>query len=292
MTRNRIHALVTLSTFICLFVCDKAIGGRKIPDDNLGYPVHIILPTGNSGSGFFVNTDNASYLVTASHIFFDKKTNRLISDTGECRSYGKDPNDQGRLILSLNLKTLLSSRNLLYHSSHDVTVLKIGVRSNVDNTVRTNLTPGIKLISVPKSGMVGVGLKGIKKYDAVLTANEIIIFGYPSSIGLKQIPQIDYEKPLLRVGIIAGKNNTKRTIIIDCPVYHGNSGGPVLEIEEDGLEKHFNAIGVVTEFIPAAEYWKNETNNYANLTLTNSGYAVVEPMDYVLELINSIETVK
>jgi hypothetical protein len=51
----------------------------------------------------------------------------------------------------------------------------------------------------------------------------------PASIGFEQAPQIDYNTRLLRKGIIAGTNGANKTIVLDCMVFHGNGGGPVLE---------------------------------------------------------------
>jgi hypothetical protein len=112
------------------------------------------------------------------------------------------------------------------------------------------------------SGIVGVPQDLIKRFDDVLVSNRVLIFGYPSSIGLrhggppgqratmdtiKDLAQLDYARPLLRSGIVAGKNQARRTLVIDCPSYWGNSGGPVLEIEQaDALTWNFRVMGVVT----------------------------------------------
>jgi hypothetical protein len=78
---------------------------------------------------------------------------------------------------------------------------------------------------------------------------------------------------------VAGKNQITRTIIIDCPVYPGNSGGPVIEVESQGPISVYKAIGVVTQFVPGT-VWGNTVN---------SGYAVVVPMDRVLETVERLE---
>jgi hypothetical protein len=79
--------------------------------------------------------------------------------------------------------------------------------------------------------------------------------------------------------LIAGQDAQKHSIIIDGPVYRGNSGGPVFEIELDGPQHHFWLIGILTEFIPLAE----RTDDFG--IQFNSGYSVAKPMDFVLELI-------
>jgi hypothetical protein len=40
--------------------------------------------------------------------------------------------------------------------------------------------------------------EGMKKFDEILLGNDVYVFGYPSSIGLRKQPQIDYQKPLIR----------------------------------------------------------------------------------------------
>lgn len=118
-----------------------------------------------------------------------------------------------------------------------------------------------------------------------MVANEVFIFGYPVSLGLKNIPQIDFTKPLLRKGIVAGKNDTLRTLVLDCPVYWGNSGGPVLEVETVGVAtKRFTIVGVVSAFVPLVETWRNETQGYQNIDVSNSGYSVASPLDPVMAL--------
>jgi hypothetical protein len=115
----------------------------------------------------------------------------------------------------------------------------------------------------------------------------LILFGYPTSLGFPQKPQFDSHRPLLRKGIVAGKNLQTRSIILDCPAYQGNSGGPVIQIEMDDknfLMTHFNIIGVVSQFIPFTDIWLNIRERYSNMTMLNSGYSIATPMDVVLEI--------
>ena len=108
-----------------------------------------------------------------------------------------------------------------------------------------------------------------------------MLFGYPSSVGLPQIRQIDYDRPLLRMGIVAGKNEAEQTIIIDSPIHAGNSGGPVLQVEQDATGRHFSVIGVVTQWIPAVLKGTN--------TVTHSGYSVVASIDPIVRLVSDLD---
>ncbi len=115
--------------------------------------------------------------------------------------------------------------------------------------------------------------------------DDIYVFGYPSSIGLQQAPQIDYNSPLIRRGIIAGLHDATSTIVLDCMTFHGNSGGPVLEVTRQGLVTNFRIIGVISQYVPVLETWVNVSQSYPNSQLYNSGYSIAEPIDPVLELV-------
>jgi hypothetical protein len=128
----------------------------------------------------------------------------------------------------------------------------------------------------------------LQGYDDVLPGNDVYVYGYPVSIGMESMPQFDSHQPLLRKGVVAGKYESRHTIIIDCPVYGGNSGGPVVQAWPYGVGgTKFKVMGIVTEFVPFDESRVNPVP--AGALATNSGYAVVEPADRILELLNDRE---
>ena len=125
----------------------------------------------------------------------------------------------------------------------------------------------------------------IKRFAEVLVSNGVFILGYPSSLSFPEDPQIEFKKPLLRKGIIAGINSTRKTIILDCPVYFGNSGGMAIEVEQVAMgQMKYRTIGVVSQFIPFIERLKSQQLGYTNLSFENSGYSVVVPMDVIFDL--------
>jgi hypothetical protein len=100
------------------------------------------------------------------------------------------------------------------------------------------------------------------------------------------MPQIDPFKPLLRKGIVAGINDSRGVLILDCPSYHGNSGAPVITKEIQGLNVIFNLIGIQTEVVPFVEKLEQNTlSGSTTMTPGNSGYSVAEPMDAILDLV-------
>ena len=290
--RSKLAPLLVATLALTMVVMETR-GQRKIPDDNLAYPVLITLQNGTTGSGFYLNATSAIYFVTAKHVLFHTSgpsADQLLAESADLLSYPKDPKDQNRISLHLDLKTLETANLIHPHKSSDVAIVKVFTITKREGAeFKVTTVPGVQMVSAAPSGLVGVGLDSVKKYDEVLIANDILVFGYPTSLGLKNIPQLDYSRPLLRTGIIAGKNDSLRSLILDCPIYPGNSGGPVLEIDDEGLQRHFKVVGIITQFVPVAEQWLNTTHGYTNTSIGNSGYAVAVPMDFVLDLIADFE---
>lgn len=266
---------------------------RAIPDDNLAYPVLVMMNEKSVGSGFYINTGKSTYFVTARHVIFKQTKTKegqkrlvLRSEKILLLSYAKDLESSGLNEILLQLDVLNKKKNVKYHKKADVAVIWIGRMIGENGKQIVELFAGVK--KRRGKGIVGVHINNIKKFEDVLTGNDIFVFGYPSSLGMEKIPQIDYARPLLRKGIIAGKNRKLKTIILDAPIYRGNSGGPVLEVVRvSPLEYRFPVIGVVTQFIPYAEEWRNIKHGYSNIQISNSGYSVVVPMDTVLELLEN-----
>lgn len=108
--------------------------------------------------------------------------------------------------------------------------------------------------------------------------------GYPTSLGMRRDVYFDGSKPLLRKGIIAGKNTKNNSFIIDCPAYFGNSGGPIVEYGEDEL---YRVIGIVSMYIPFETKWYSNRDRIENIELSNSGYTVCLPIDLVFKIIDN-----
>jgi hypothetical protein len=180
-------------------------------------------------------------------------------------SYLKNPKEKEQNILQIDLETLNKNGNVKAHKNHDVVVVYIGNTSVSNGNVTTSIVSGIVIRHLTSSGILIQKIEFTKKFDEVLTANDVYVFGYPGSIGLSNYLQIDYQKPRIRRGIVAGTDDQKKTIILDCFIFPGNSGGPVLQEEWTGIgTKSFWTIGVVSEFIPIMETWLNERFKYRN----------------------------
>jgi len=262
-----------------LTLASSARAQRAIPDEFLAQPLALVLPDRSAGTGFFVNGARGQYLVTAKHVLYAQgQPQASVNVTG----YGVDQKDSTPFQMVVDLNDLARRGLVIADKSDDIALVMVGV---VDKDTPPGLwkrLPGGTLVSVPRLPVPGVSPQLIKRFDEVLISNDVLIFGYPTSLGLA--PQLDHARPLLRSGIVAGKNEQNKTIIIDCPAYRGNSGGPVVQIQtyadRRGLLRVFTFIGVVTQFVPAA---------VVGNTLINSGYTVVVPMDRVLETVERLE---
>ncbi len=267
--------------------------GRYLPDDNLCYPVLITIGD-RSGSGFFVNHQSGSlFLVTARHVLFNKNVQdesyELIGDKANLTVYGKDLSINTPSVFELDLVLLYSSKKLIKHDNADIAIIKIAELSPASGEggrVATFIQGVIQKINSGNS-LVGVASDSIKKFSDILISNQAMILGYPNSLGNIQSGQIDYSRPLLRVGIVAGRNDTTMTVILDCPAYGGNSGGMAMEIEEVGLgQKKVWVIGIVAEFVPFFEQLVSKQYGTTNTNIENSGYSIVVPIDFALELMD------
>lgn len=264
---------------------------RYIPDDNLSYPVLINLGNGSSGSGFYLREENKLYLVTARHVFFnhskDSKSFQLIAEKAKLISYPKDLSIKDPIIAELDLEK--SNRNNLIKFTPEIDIVLIEI-ANLELVKNTNMfaiknVESFEIVKKSHSPIVWVSKELFKSYNDVMVSNEVIIFGYPNSLGRGD--QIDPMRPLLRKGIVAGKNEKKKTIIADCPVYYGNSGGLVVEIEQmPNSQRKIHSIGIVSEFVPFDEKLISLQHKTVNINVENSGYSVIVPIDTILSLIN------
>lgn len=288
--------IIFLAFFVINIVPTLSFAKRAIPSNNLAYPVliNILGKNPSTATAFYLRNDKYLYLVTAKHVLFtEPPESRLRGTKAICLSYPEDISVKNPILIMIDVNSC-NDRNLIkYHQKHDAAIIQIGliVKKSDDSSFSIEFNKGV---TQPKGkispNIVVAYVENIKSFKDVLISNDIFIFGYPISIGIKKSPQFEYQRPLLRKGIIAGKNIKKETIIIDCPAYYGNSGGPVIEVDRISLtESRYLLIGILSQFIPYTETWENKSNRLTHLELTNSGYSVVTPIDKVLELISQYE---
>lgn len=242
-----------------------------------------------SGSGVVVADTNAVYLISARHVLID--VNKLgefslIANQASIYSYKKDAFAGSRDSFKLNLNYLTQNGDLIFDPKNDVVILRLAkVTSHKMGSagflsVTEKYSPGI--IKLSNASLPGIYIDFLVSMDEVNPGDDAFMFGYPQSLKVGTF-DYDYERPLLRKGIVAGIDKNLQTIIVDCPSYQGNSGGPVFEF--GFRHEKISLIGIVSRSVLLVERMTNQYYQYDNINVTNSGYTVVIPMQIVKNLI-------
>ena len=207
----------------------QASGQKVLVDIFIPGTVLIKYNSGGSASGIIVGDSSYLYLVTARHCFFNEANKKLtlVDSLAFLVYYVNDPFGGKSDTLFVNLSNALRQKDLLFDPANDIAVLtlaKITGYTNSDNQIFEYTSSTTKL---SKFAPDGVSLKLCLDFKNVDVGDDCTIIGYPSSLQINSVNDYDFQRPLLRKGAIAGKDKTKGTIIVDCPSYKGNSGGPV-----------------------------------------------------------------
>lgn len=263
-----------------LFMMNINIPAQPLPKFLTSLPV--LIENKARGTGFFIQDSTYFYLVSAKHVVFNPKNGKLYANEMKLTCYGKDPVKGDKIGFNIDLIMADSLGLIITQPNDDVLIIRMGTVNNLGSEkFRINYYSAIqKLTESTNINTFPIGY--FTKYEDVNVGDEIYLFGYPTSLGLKKSKQFDYARPLLRKGIIAGKYEPRKTLILDCPSYPGNSGGPILAVKDIVFRLEYYLIGLVVEFIP---YEKIKTDQQVADT-TNSGYSVAVSSDKILELLS------
>lgn len=275
---------------ILLFIWNTRVVSQLITiNDNL--PTTAVLlqfKNGSMGTGIFISDSKFVYLITARHVLIESnaKEYSLIDDTLNVISYRSDAYFDSQDTLVLYLNNLILKKQIAFDSKYDMAVIRIGSRNS--DSVTHNYFEGV--FRKNRSTRINpITLSEMATFDETKLGSEVYLIGYPKSLQLLSSYDFDFNRPLLRKGILAGKDVKYSNLIIDCPTYKGNSGGPVFQIVNIKGELKLVLIGLVSRLIALGEYWENKYYGNSNLNIINSGYTVVVPIDFALSLINKFK---
>lgn len=279
MTKFCIIILITLFSF-------QASAQKRLIDIFVPGTVLIKYNSGGSASGVIAGDSSYMYLVTARHCFFNESNNKLsLIDSLAFLIYYVDDAFGGKSdTLLVNLSTALRQRDLLFDPVNDIAILTITKIAGYTTTGNQMFKYTSSTTKLSKHAPGGVSLDLCLGFDKVDVGDDCTIIGYPSSLQINSINDYDFQRPLLRKGAIAGKDKTKGTIIVDCPSYQGNSGGPVFATSVYN-KSNLGLIGIVSRSILHVE--KLESSYYKttlSVNLANSGYTVVVPIEFAKNL--------
>jgi len=228
------------------------------------------------GSGVvFENYDGKVYIITANHVLDDfPQTNKLFLPKFPkiLVTYCGDMYKSDESKIEFDIESLNNNGFLKYDKERDVAVFQIGqiISYNVTYLPQSHYSYKKRGFN---STLTTIVPPQLNTFSNILLGSDVVIVGYPLSLGIGPTPLFNINKPLLRKGIIAGKYEENKRLIIDAPVYYGNSGGPVFSLDNTN-----RLIGIVTDLIPfEGDAW------------FNSGYAVAVPVEYAIDLIKLIK---
>ena len=255
-----------------------------IKDQILGSVVYLKNSFNVHGSGILISDSLNVFLVTAKHNLYNEDDTKFASSL-TVFSYNTNPYSASETqIFEVGVKSA-KKLNLLIESSDDrddITVVFLGKRLSTKlnnyilqppNYVKPNNTE-LEICTYDRHR------NSIIPYNDILIGSNILIIGYPASIGSNKHPQINPFRPLAHLGNVAGRYDQSKTIILACPVYRGNSGGPVFQANKTWGGGYGSAplIGIISEFIPYDEYY------------LNSGYSVAQPFSKVGDIIDVLNS--
>ncbi len=225
----------------------------------------------SSGSGFIYQDTVHTYFISAKHVLFEDSMHFFANEC-KIKYYSKKSHKSSPDSLILDLALLKFNKIKTYD---DVVVIEIGDFIKGEKENGTLFSKYVKAFKNPSPLINTFNINQIIDYESAIIGNDVFMFGFPTSLG--------YNRPLLRKGVLAGKDVRNSTFIIDCPSYSGNSGGPVMMIKQNEIF----ILGIVSQAMLFVETWTN--NQYREIQQvhkSNSGYTIIESFDKVLKLIN------
>ncbi|MEM6359648.1 MAG: serine protease [Bacteroidota bacterium] len=290
-----------LLLFLSIYLLSFQLSGQNILQRDLVKSCFLKFDNKSSGTGCIYQDTLGTYLVTARHNLYEAKGKKFMRKANNCEltAFPRDVTKSSTNSLQLNLATLEKLGLIKYDEKNDIAVVKLGNINRVNDSLSfiNYIIPHVRKLS-KSSRLQGFFNDETEIFSKLELGNDIFVIGFPNAIGLKNYPQYDFNKPLLRRGIIAGKSDKFRTFVIDAHIYGGNSGGPVIKYTKNFEVKELpngnigfidiektKLIGIVSQFIPFQEIWENKNYNIKNIEWDNSGYGVIVPIDYALKLI-------
>lgn len=287
MTRFFIITVITLFSF-------HVSAQKVLVDIFIPGTVLIKYSSGGSASGVIVGDSSYMYIVTARHCFLNEVNKKLslVDSLAFLVYYVNDAFGGKSDTLLVNLSSAFRQRDLLFDPVNDIAILTIAKITGYTTTGNQIFNYTNSTTKLSKLAPGGVSLDLCLDFTKVDVGDDCTIIGYPSSLQINSINDYDFQRPLLRKGAIAGKDKIKGSIIVDCPSYQGNSGGPVFATSIYN-KSNIGLIGVVSRSILHVE--QLESSYYkttVSVNLANSGYTVVVPIEFAEALMAIRRTIK
>lgn len=224
----------------------------------------------SKGSGFFVKYQDRNYLVTDYHVVYDKDKDQLYGANVTVAATIQNDTFESSVVFNLNFDE--NRDRIIYSEKTDLWAVELN-GANMQNQ------HGQRPIRIDQLSYFDVQNEEIQER----WCRTVYIYGYPTSL----MPEAPFEmKPFLAKGVISSYDTETGQFVTDIPVYYGNSGCPVIFVNNDN-EVHL--IGVVQKLIPFKLDWKNKyETSFIRMDWHNSGYSICMGVNKLLELLESV----
>lgn len=283
------------SIFFLIILLSIEANSQGIFDEMLNSPMRLKIDN-SIGSGVLYNDSSNIFLITARHVLFDElktkvggkiiTTYQFKGDTLRMLCYGFNSKTADLMSgeYTFSIDELNKMKLIMLSYENDIAVIHV---AKFGQDKKDDSREIIWMVNMPlKDDSTAMNIYTTDRtfeLRNIQPGSDIYIFGYPVSLGV--FKQFDIERPLLRRGIIAGKNFGNRTLILDCSAYPGNSGGPVLMARPIKDGTRYYLVGIVTEFVPFFDNLESQFFRYKTVVAENSGLSIAVSIDVALKLI-------
>lgn len=270
-------------TFLLLFITISSFSQYSI-DPRIRASSIVIQSNLGVGSGFFLQDTLTKYLylATASHVLISNNPKPQVPDTIFITGYRDNVDTDSIYRFKISIADCLKTGNLLFDINNDIALIKfaklvdMGTYASIQYpSFVTKLTKETKIVSWPADVSVSI--------EEIMPGSDLFVIGFPQSLGLQG--NFDMNRPLMRKGIVAGKDLKLNRIIGDGAVYFGNSGGIAVAIHFKDNKFDLRLAGLVSQYIPFDESLFDKRGNQRSVDYRNSGYSVIIPSNTILSLI-------
>lgn len=246
----------------------------------------VIQSSVGMGSGFFLQDTSSKYLyiATASHVLIPNTPKPTLPDTIYITGYRENVDTDSTYKFKLSIAECLKSGNLQVDQKNDIILIRFAKLINMGDfqglqypTFVTKLTKDTKIESWPAHLSVSI--------EDIIPGSDLFVIGFPQSLGLQG--NFDMNRPLMRKGIVAGKDLKLNRIIGDGAVYFGNSGGIAVAFHYKDNTFHLQLAGLVSKYIPFDESLFDRRGVQRSVDYRNSGYSVIIPSNSIISLIKA-----
>lgn len=236
------------------------------------------------GSATLLEVSGNLFLVSAKHVldgWQDKPITYTFYSTGKA--------DDGGNTINILLSQSSLNKEIYFSQEFDVAAIHLGILSDDKSDLVFHLFDFVKYDAVNQLPVFKAG--DIWPNEDLALGIKIFTLGFPSE--LDRSSQI----PVTLVSGITSGFYQDGTIKCQLPVYGGNSGGPVFAYSPQSPgetrrgrmnygENSAYLLGITTSFVPYVDGTKSARGNAIILT-TNSGFAKIQPISRVLDLITN-----